>query len=72
MRWVEHVAFAGEMRNSYTVLVINLHGRRNLEDLDVDSRIILKQNLIKHNERFVLDVIGSGYGPVSRSFCQDT
>jgi hypothetical protein len=54
MRWVEHVAFVGEMRNSYSVLVINLHGRHNLVDPSVDGRITFKQILMKHNGRCVL------------------
>ena len=45
MRWVGHVANAGDSKGSYSNLVGKLEGRSNLEDLDVDGRIILKRIL---------------------------
>jgi hypothetical protein len=42
MRWARHVASVEDSRCAYRVLVGKPEGKRNLEDLDVDTRIILK------------------------------
>jgi hypothetical protein len=42
MRWDGHVAFMGERRGVYKVLVRNLRERNHLGDPVVDGRIILK------------------------------
>jgi len=42
MRWAGYVARMGERRRVYTVLVGKPEGKRTLEDVDVDGRIILK------------------------------
>jgi hypothetical protein len=47
MRWTEHVARIGEMTSAYTILVENLKGTDNTEDLSVDERIILERILEK-------------------------
>jgi len=40
MRWVRHVTYMGEMRNTYKILPENLKGSDHLEDLGVIGRII--------------------------------
>jgi hypothetical protein len=42
MRWAGNVARIGERRCAYRVLVGKPKGRRPLEDLGIDGRIILK------------------------------
>jgi hypothetical protein len=42
MRWAVHVAGVGEGRGAYRVLVGRPDGRRPLQDLAVDGKIILK------------------------------
>jgi hypothetical protein len=42
MRLVGHVERMGAMRNAYNILLENLKGRGDLEDLGVDGRIILE------------------------------
>jgi hypothetical protein len=42
MRWAGYVARMGEKRNAYRILVGKPEGKRQLEDLDIDGRIILK------------------------------
>jgi hypothetical protein len=42
MRRAGHVVHMGKMRSGYKVLVGKLEGKRHLEDLDIDGRIILK------------------------------
>jgi hypothetical protein len=43
MRWMEHVARVGEMRNENKMLIAeNLKGRDQSEDLGVDGKIILE------------------------------
>jgi hypothetical protein len=37
MRWAEHEAYVGEMRNAYKILAANLSG-----GLDINGRIILR------------------------------
>jgi hypothetical protein len=44
---VGHVARMGGMRNAYKVLVGDLKGRDNSEDLGVDGRTILERILRK-------------------------
>jgi hypothetical protein len=46
----EHVAYMGERRGTYKVLVCNLGERENLEDLNVDRKIILKRIFKKNDE----------------------
>jgi hypothetical protein len=41
IRWVEHVAQLGEMRNAYKILSENLKRRNNTEDVLIDGKIIL-------------------------------
>jgi hypothetical protein len=55
MRWVGHVART-EKRGVYRVLVGKPEGKRHLEDLDIDRRIILK--LIFKKRRGCMDSIG--------------
>jgi hypothetical protein len=47
MRWAVHVARMGKMRNAYKILVVWPEGKRPLEDLNKDGRIILKWMLGK-------------------------
>jgi hypothetical protein len=47
MRWVEHVAHIGEMKNPCNILVRKREERRHLGDLDADGRIIFKFVLVK-------------------------
>jgi hypothetical protein len=42
MRWAGHVAHMGDRRGTYMILMGRPEGRRSLEDLGVDRRIILK------------------------------
>jgi hypothetical protein len=42
MKWVEHVARMGEMRNAYNIFVENLKGRDHSEDIGVDGTMILE------------------------------
>jgi hypothetical protein len=42
MRWVGHVAFMGEIKNAYQILVQKPERKRHLKYLCVDWRIILK------------------------------
>jgi hypothetical protein len=47
MTWARHVACMEEMRNSCRILVGELEGKDNLEDLGIDGRIILRWSLEK-------------------------
>jgi hypothetical protein len=49
MRWLEHVAHMGEMRNAYEIkiLVENLKGRDKSKDLGIGGKIILEWMLRK-------------------------
>jgi hypothetical protein len=38
-----HVAFIGEMKNTYIFWSENLKGRNHLEDIGVDGKIILEK-----------------------------
>jgi hypothetical protein len=40
IRWAEHVAFVGERKCSYTVLMGKPEGRDHLERLNVDGRLM--------------------------------
>jgi hypothetical protein len=42
MRWIGHVACMGEMRNAFNIFVVKPEGKRPLEDIGVDGKIILK------------------------------
>jgi hypothetical protein len=42
MRWAGHVVRMVKMRNSHKILFGKLEGKRPLEDVGVDGRIILK------------------------------
>jgi hypothetical protein len=42
MRSAEHVARLEDLKNAFKILVGSLKGRENLEDQDIDGRIILK------------------------------
>jgi hypothetical protein len=42
MRWARHVALMGEMRNTYSIFDGQREGKKQLGNLDVDGRIILK------------------------------
>jgi hypothetical protein len=42
IRWVEHIARMGKMRNGYKVLVRHLKGRDQFRDKGVDGRIAFK------------------------------
>jgi hypothetical protein len=45
MGWAGHVARMGEKRNAYRILVGKPERKRQLENLDVDGRIILRRIL---------------------------
>jgi hypothetical protein len=47
MRWMGHVACAGEMRYAYRILVENLKGRPHLEDLGIDGMVVLKRIIME-------------------------
>jgi hypothetical protein len=47
MRWTEHIACMGAMRNSYRTLVRTFEGERPLERLGVNGRIIRIKIYIK-------------------------
>jgi hypothetical protein len=60
MRWAKHVAYMGDRRGAYRVLVGNLRERGPLEDLDVDGitlKLIFKNldgawtGLVRHRIR---------------------
>jgi len=42
MRWAGHVACMGDRRDEYRILVGRTEGKRPLEDLGVNGKIILK------------------------------
>jgi hypothetical protein len=42
MRWVGHVAYMGDMRNTYKILVRKLKGKDHLGGRGISGRIILK------------------------------
>jgi hypothetical protein len=42
MRWTKHVAWMVEMRNAYKALVTKPEGKRPLEDMGIDGKIILE------------------------------
>jgi hypothetical protein len=47
MRWAEHVAHMGEMRNASEILSENVKGINVYKDLNVDERIILYCSIIR-------------------------
>ena len=47
IRWVWHIAFMGERRGAYRVLVGKPKGRDHLEDPGVDGRTILRWIFMK-------------------------
>lgn len=47
MRWVVHVAYMGEMRNAYGILMGKEEGQRPLQNLDVEGRKIFNRILDK-------------------------
>jgi hypothetical protein len=47
MRWAGHVAYIGEMRNTFRTSARKLKGSDHLECLGVDERIILKRIIAK-------------------------
>jgi len=47
MRWTVHVACIGEKEGAYRDWVGKMEGKSQLEDLDLDGRIILKLILKK-------------------------
>jgi hypothetical protein len=47
MNWAGHVAWLGEIRNAYKILVGKPEGRRPLRRPSVDGRVILKWILEK-------------------------
>jgi hypothetical protein len=47
IRWIEHVANLGKVRNICKRLVKKYEGKRILENIGVDGRIILKLSLRK-------------------------
>jgi hypothetical protein len=51
MGWVGHVAWTGEVRNSYIFFVGNWKGTDHLEDLGIDGKIILEWILGKYGGR---------------------
>jgi hypothetical protein len=47
MRWVEHVALTGELRNYDKILIGKTEGRDHFVETGVDAKIILKWNYIQ-------------------------
>jgi hypothetical protein len=45
MGWAGHVASIGEMRNAYTILVENPKGKRTLEDLAAEGKIVFESRV---------------------------
>jgi hypothetical protein len=43
MRWTEHVACMGEIRNAYKLFVAKPEERENVEELGIGERTILKR-----------------------------
>jgi len=43
MRWMGHVAYRGERRGAYRILVRKPEGKNHLEDPGVDGKIILRR-----------------------------
>jgi hypothetical protein len=55
MRWTEHVACMGDRRSAYSFMVGRPDGKRELEYLELDGRVILKWILKKWRGGHVLD-----------------
>jgi hypothetical protein len=51
----------GEMRKTYSIIIENLDGRRDLGDLGLDGRKILKEPYINRSRDSVVG-IATGYG----------
>ena len=60
MRCVEHVQRMGDRRVAYSILVKKIEGKRHLEIVGVDGRIILKYTLKKRGGR--MDSIDLAHG----------
>ena len=43
MRWARHVAYMGDRRGAYKILVGKPEGNYHLKDLDADGRVLLKR-----------------------------
>jgi hypothetical protein len=68
LRGGEHAARIGKRRGSYRVLVGKLQGKNNVQDLDVDGRILLEWIFNKEDERHGLYRSGSRQGQVAKSY----
>jgi hypothetical protein len=42
MRWMRHVAFMGDIRNTYSMLITKHRRKYHLEDKSVNGKIILE------------------------------
>jgi hypothetical protein len=62
MRWAEHVSYTWNRRGAYRVLVGKHEGKRSLEDLGIDGRIIVKWTFKKWDGETWTGFIYFGYG----------
>jgi len=60
MRWAEHVAYMGEGRDVYRVLVGKPEGKSHRGDPDVDGKIILRRTSGSGRGLWGMDRVGSG------------
>lgn len=62
IRWKGHVAYTGEYRNAYRVLIGKTEGNRHLEDLGIDRGILKGTSKKQHRvpwTGFILHWIGT-------------
>jgi hypothetical protein len=65
MRWTEHIALTGDMKNAYKIFIGKPEGKRPREDLGIDGIIIIEWILGKQGEKCELDSCGSGQRQVA-------
>jgi hypothetical protein len=63
LKWARHIACMEEMGNAYSILVGKPEGKRHLQDLGIDGRVILEWILGKQFEKVWSRIMWLRIGP---------